>query len=84
MKTFDFSETIAASVYEGKWVLKVKVISLPWPKVMYIQKLKLDFLKNYCVILNQILYESFQVQWNENLMKWCWSHDQDGRHAHIW
>ena len=32
---------------------------------MYIQKLKLDFLKNYCVVLNQILYESFQVS-----MKW--------------
>ena len=21
---------------------------------------------------------------NESLLKWSWSHDQDGRHAHIW
>ena len=27
---------------------------------------------------------SFQVQGNENLLTWCWSHDQDGCHAHIW
>ena len=29
---------------------------------------KLDFLRNYCVDLNQTFYESFQVQGNENLM----------------
>ena len=29
---------------------------------------KLDFLRNYLAILNLILYESFQVQGNENLM----------------
>ena len=69
---------------EDMWVLKVRVISWPWPKVVYIQKFKPDFLRNYCVDLNQTLYESFQVQGNENLMTWCWSHDQDGRHAHIW
>ena len=69
---------------EDMWVLKVKVISWPWPKVVYIQKFKPDFLRNYCVYLNQTLYENFQVQGNENLMTWCWSHDQDGRHAHIW
>ena len=49
-------------------VLKVKVIFLPWPKVVYIQKFKPDFLRNYCVDLNQTLYESFQEQGNENLM----------------
>ena len=66
------------------WVLKVKVISWPWPKVMNIWKFKPDFLRNYFADLNQILYESFEVQGNENLMTWCWSHDQDGHHAHIW
>ena len=35
---------------------------------MYIQKFKPDFLRNYCADLNQISYESFQVQGNENLM----------------
>ena len=39
-----------------------------WPKVVYIQKFIPDFLRNYCVDLNQTLYESFQVQGNENLM----------------
>ena len=43
-------------------VLKIKVISWPWPKVLYVQKLKPNFLRNYRTILNQILYESFQVQ----------------------
>ena len=37
-------------------------------QVVYIQNFKLDFLRNYCTDLNQILYESFQVQGNENLM----------------
>ena len=37
-------------------------------KVVYIQKFNQDFLRNYCSVLNQILYESFQVQGNENLM----------------
>ena len=32
------------------------------------QKFKPDFLRKYCVDLNQTLYESFQVQGNENLM----------------
>ena len=66
------------------WVLKVKVISWPWPKVIYIQNLKLAFLRNHWANQSQILYVRFQVQENENLLTWCWSHDQDGCHAHIW
>ena len=31
-------------------------------------KIKLDFLRNYSADLDQILYESFQLQGNENLM----------------
>ena len=81
MKTVDFSETIAASDLKVgrsrhlieymkicEYILKVKVITLPWPKVVYIQKFKPDFLRNYFADLNQILYESFQVTGNENLM----------------
>ena len=52
------------------WVLKVKVITLLWPKVMYIQKFKPDFLRNYFAALNPILYESFQGEGNENLILW--------------
>ena len=58
-------------------ILKIKVISWSWPKVLYTQKFKLDFLRSYCADLNQILYESLQVEGNENLMTWCWSHDQE-------
>ena len=48
------------------------------------KKFKPDFLRNYYAVLNQILYESFQEQGNQNLMTRCWSHDQDGCHTHIW
>ena len=47
------------------WVLKVKVISWPWPKVNYILNLKLAFLRNHWANQSQILYVSFQVQGNE-------------------
>ena len=76
MKTVDFSETIAASdlnVSRSNHLIEYMKIceyrrSRPWPKVVYIQKFKLDFLRNNCADLNQTLYESFQVQGNENLM----------------
>ena len=77
MKTVDFSETIAASDLKGSRSRHIirRYVSiegqgdfLTWPKVVYIQKFKLDFLRNYCTDLNQILYESFQVQGNENLI----------------
>ena len=54
------------------------------PNAVNIQNFKPNFLRNNYAVLNQILYESFQVQENENLMTRCWSHDQDGRHANIW
>ena len=73
MKTLDISETIAASdlkVSRSRHLIEYmkiyvsiegKVISRPWPKVVYIQKFKLVFLSNYCADLIQTLYESFQV-----------------------
>ena len=70
-------------INECKWAFKVKVISGLWPKVHW-WFLKPVFLRNHCAIFNQILYVSFQVHGNENFCKWCWSHDQDGCHAHIW
>ena len=81
MKTVDFSETIAASdlkvgrsIYLIEFMKVVSIegqghfLTLAHFKVVYIQKFKPDFLRNYCAILNQIFYESFQVQGNENLM----------------
>ena len=79
MKTVDFSETIAASdlkVGRSRHLIeymKVCVIEgqghyLTLVQGRYIQKFKRDFLRNYFFDLNQILYESFQVQGNENLM----------------
>ena len=41
---------------------------MTWPQVEDIQKLKPDFLRNYFADLNQIFYDNFQIQENENLM----------------
>ena len=71
MKTVDFSETIAASdlkVGRSRHLIEYMKVCEYWPKVVYIQKFKPDFLRNYCAYLNPILYASFQVQRNENLM----------------
>ena len=46
-------------------------------------KIQPDFLRNYFADLNQIFYESFHLQGNENLMTLCWPHEQDGRQAHL-
>ena len=75
---------LAKSVNEVEWVSKVKVILWPRSKVTQISKLKLVFLKNSWGIWNQISFESLKENGNENLYKWVESHDQDGRHAHIW
>ena len=39
---------------------------------------------NSWAIWNQSSYESLKENRNENKYKWVGSHDQDGRHAHIW
>ena len=59
-------------------VLKVKVISWPGPKVIYIQNLKLALLRIHWASQSQSLFVSVQVQGNEILLTWYWSHDQDG------
>ena len=71
-------------VNEVEWVSKVKVILWPWSKVTQISMLKLVFPQNSRAIWNQSLHESLRGSRNENLYKWVRSHDQHGRHAHIW
>ena len=77
MKTVNFSETIAASDLKGsrsRHLIRRYVsiegqghfLSLAQGRVHI--KFKLDFPRNCCTNLNLILYESFQVQGNENLM----------------
>ena len=39
--------------------------SWPWPKVIYILKLKLAFLRNHWAIFYQILYVSFKSRYKE-------------------
>ena len=53
-------------------------------KSLNFSKLKLVFLKNSKAIWNQSSYESLKENRNENKYKRVGSHDQDGRHAHIW
>ena len=65
MKTVDFSENISASDLKGSRSRDLmEYVSIEGQghfltKVVYIQKFKLDFLRNYCADVNQILYESF-------------------------
>ena len=77
MKTVDFSETIAASDLKGSRSRHLirRYVSIEYQgHVLTLAEcrvhanFKLDFLRNCCADLNQILYESFQVQGNENLM----------------
>ena len=62
----------------------IKVMFWPWPKVIYIENKNLLFSETADSIFNQILYVSFWVHRNKNLLTWCWSHDQDGRNLNIW
>ena len=39
---------------------------------------------NHWANWTQISYGDSLGWGNESLFKWSWSHDQDGRHAHIW
>ena len=57
-------------VDEGKWALKVKVISLPWPKVIYMWKFKQAYLRNHWAILKNFFMLAFRYA----EMKICW-HD---------
>ena len=80
MKTVDFSETIAASdlkvsrsshliEYMKVWDYYRSRSFLDLGQRSYTYKnSKPDFLRNYFANLNQIFFESFQVQGNENLM----------------
>ena len=43
-------------VYEGTWALKVKVISWPWPKAIYVWKLKHAFLRNHWPFLTNFVW----------------------------
>ena len=80
MKREDFSETIAASDLNGsrsrQFIDYMKICEYDRSRSLLdfgprscTYKNHLDFLRNYCSDLNQILYESFQVQGNENLME---------------
>ena len=77
MKTVDFSETIAASDLKGsrsRHLIRRYVsiegqghfLTLAQARVSI--KIQTGFLRNYCTDLNQILYESFQVQGNDDMM----------------
>ena len=52
---------------EDMWVLKVKVISWPRPKVIYIQNLKLAFLRNHWANQSQILCGASLGRGNKSL-----------------
>ena len=73
MKTVDFSETIATSNLKGsrsRHLIKryVNIEGQGHSLTLAQGGVHTKIQRNYCTDLNQILYESFQVQVNENLM----------------
>ena len=73
VKTVDFSETIAASDLKQMDLMRYVSIEGQYHFLTLAQgrvhtKIQTGFLRNYCVDLNQTLYERFQVQGNEILM----------------
>ena len=91
MKLVDYSETIAASdlkVCRSRHLIEfIRLVSIEGQgraQGRVHTKIQTRFSQKLVAVLNQILYEIFQVQGNENLITRCWSHDQDGHHAHIW
>ena len=80
MKTVDFSETFAASNLKGSrsrhLIEYLKICEYRrsrsfldlGPRLCTYKNPNLIFSQNYCADLNQILYDSFQVQGNENLI----------------
>ena len=79
VKKVDFSETIAASDLKARrsrhLIEYMKICSIEGQGHSLtlaqgcVHTKNWIFFRNYCADLNQILYESFQVQGNENLMK---------------
>ena len=51
---------------------------------MYVNIFKPLLLRNHYANQNQISCGTSRERENESLFKWSRSHDQDGRHAHIW
>ena len=49
-----------------------------------VHTLKYLLLRNRWANQNQISYGAYMGWGNKSLFKWSRSHDQDGRHAHIW
>ena len=79
MKTVDLSETIAArdlKVGRSKHLIEYMTYVSIEGQGHYLTlaqgrvhtNIKPDFLINYCAYLNPILYATFQVQGNENMM----------------
>ena len=51
---------------------------------LFVNIFKYLLLWNHLANQTQISYGDSLGRGNESLFKWSWSHDQDGRHAHIW
>ena len=95
MKTVDFSLTIAASdLKDGRsrhLISLCRNVSiegqchfLTLAQGYVHTKIQTRFSQKLLCRFGPNSYESFQVQGTINFMIWSWTHDQDGRHAHIW
>ena len=92
MKTVDFSETIAASDLKDSRsrhlienILRYVSIDGQGHFLTLVQgRVHTKIQTGFSQKLLCRSEPNFQVQGNENLMTCCWSHDQDGHHAHKW
>ena len=69
------------------WAISIPVTPAsvrPSVRLSSVNILKHLLLWNYWANWTYISYGDSLGWGNESLFKWSWSHDQDGRHAHIW
>ena len=71
-------------VHGPTWISKVKVIHWPWSKATQIQHFQTSFPEKPLCRLKPNFKWSLNGIGERNVFKWSRSHDQDGRHAHMW
>ena len=85
-ETFLFDVSIVIRL----WLIWCFIVSSPEPNAHWVglrrpsSTLFKHLLRNHWADWSQISF-GVSMGWdNESLFKWSWSHDQDGRHSHIW
>ena len=67
-----------------RWAISIPVTPASAVRLSSVNIFKHLLLWNHWANLTQISYGDSLGWGNQSLFKWSWSHDQNGRHAHIW